>query len=73
MYAQKHGRSSGAGELARDVLMRTMHAKQPALGDHSTVTSQPPSVLLRSTSGRRLRFSHAVWDVRQRIAGVPTG
>jgi diguanylate cyclase (GGDEF)-like protein len=40
MYAQKHGRSSGAGEQARDVLMRTMHAKQPALGDHSSEVAE---------------------------------
>ena len=40
MYAQKHGRSSGAGEQARDVLMRTMQAKQPALGEHSSEVAQ---------------------------------
>jgi diguanylate cyclase (GGDEF)-like protein len=34
MYADKHQRS-GAGEQARDVLMRTMQAKQPALSEHS--------------------------------------
>jgi HD-GYP domain-containing protein (c-di-GMP phosphodiesterase class II) len=36
MYAHKHSRSSGAGEQARDVLMRTMQAKHPALRDHSS-------------------------------------
>ncbi len=40
MYAQKHGRSSGAGEQARDVLIRTMDAKQPALGDHSSEVAE---------------------------------
>jgi diguanylate cyclase (GGDEF)-like protein len=34
MYSHKHGRS-GAREQARDVLMRTMHAKQPDLRAHS--------------------------------------
>ena len=29
MYSHKHGRASGAREQARDVLMRTMQAKQP--------------------------------------------
>jgi diguanylate cyclase (GGDEF)-like protein len=36
MYAHKHNRSSGARDQARDVLMRTMQAKQPALHDHSS-------------------------------------
>ena len=40
MYAHKHGRSSTAGEQARDVLMRTMQAKQPALRDHSSEVAQ---------------------------------
>ena len=40
MYAHKHGRSSGAREQARDVLMRTMHAKQPALRDHASEVAE---------------------------------
>jgi diguanylate cyclase (GGDEF)-like protein len=40
MYAEKHGRSSGAREQARDVLMSTMHAKQPALGDHANEVAE---------------------------------
>jgi HD-GYP domain-containing protein (c-di-GMP phosphodiesterase class II) len=36
MYAQKHKRSSGAREQTRDVLMRTMQAKQPSLRAHSS-------------------------------------
>jgi diguanylate cyclase (GGDEF)-like protein len=35
MYSDKHGRS-GAREQARDVLMRTMQAKQPDLREHSS-------------------------------------
>jgi diguanylate cyclase (GGDEF)-like protein len=35
MYAHKHNRSSGARDQARDVLLRTMHAKQPSLHEHS--------------------------------------
>jgi diguanylate cyclase (GGDEF)-like protein len=36
MYTQKHNRSSGPREQARDVLMRTMQAKQPELQEHSS-------------------------------------
>ena len=35
MYVNKRGRSSGARNQARDVLMRTMQAKQPSLDEHS--------------------------------------
>src|SRR3954469_17848987 len=40
MYAHKHNRSSGARDQARDVLMRTMQAKQPALHDHSSEVAE---------------------------------
>jgi diguanylate cyclase (GGDEF)-like protein len=36
MYARKHQRSSGAREQARDVLMRSMQARQPYLHEHSS-------------------------------------
>jgi diguanylate cyclase (GGDEF)-like protein len=36
MYVNKRGRSSGARNQARDVLMRTMQAKQPSLDKHSS-------------------------------------
>ena len=36
MYVNKRGRSGGARNQARDVLMRTMQAKQPALDEHSS-------------------------------------
>jgi diguanylate cyclase (GGDEF)-like protein len=36
MYAHKHGRSAGPRDQARDVLMRTMQAKQPDLDEHSS-------------------------------------
>jgi diguanylate cyclase (GGDEF)-like protein len=39
MYSHKHGRS-GAREQARDVLMRTMQAKQPDLREHSSEVAQ---------------------------------
>ncbi len=39
MYSHKHGRS-GAREQARDVLMRTMQAKQPNLREHSSQVAQ---------------------------------
>jgi diguanylate cyclase (GGDEF)-like protein len=40
MYTHKHGRASGAGDQARDVLMRTMQAKQPSLGAHASEVAQ---------------------------------
>src|SRR4051812_15583244 len=40
MYSHKHARVSGAGDQARDVLMRTMQAKQPSLGVHSSEVAQ---------------------------------
>jgi diguanylate cyclase (GGDEF)-like protein/putative nucleotidyltransferase with HDIG domain len=40
MYSHKHGRSTGAREQARDVLMRTIQAKQPSLGDHSSEVAE---------------------------------
>jgi HD-GYP domain-containing protein (c-di-GMP phosphodiesterase class II) len=40
MYAHKHNRSSGARDQARDVLMRTMHAKQPSLHEHSSQVAE---------------------------------
>jgi two-component system cell cycle response regulator len=40
MYARKHSRGSGARDQARDVLMRTMQAKQPALDEHSDEVAQ---------------------------------
>ena len=39
MYSHKHERS-GAREQARDVLMRTMQAKQPTLSEHSSEVAQ---------------------------------
>jgi diguanylate cyclase (GGDEF)-like protein len=36
MYARKKRRPSVAGDQARDVLMRIMHARQPSLEDHSS-------------------------------------
>ncbi len=39
MYSHKYGRS-GAREQARDVLMRTMQAKQPNLREHSSEVAQ---------------------------------
>ncbi len=40
MYSHKHGRSSGAREQARDVLMRTMQAKQPSLRQHASEVAE---------------------------------
>ena len=43
MYAHKHRRSSGARDQARDVLMRTMQAKQPALTSTPARSPSSPS------------------------------
>jgi diguanylate cyclase (GGDEF)-like protein len=40
MYARKRRRHSVAGDQAGDVLMRTLQARQPALGDHSSEVAQ---------------------------------
>jgi diguanylate cyclase (GGDEF)-like protein len=40
MYSRKKGRSSLAGDQTRDVLMRIIHARQPALRDHSSEVAQ---------------------------------
>jgi diguanylate cyclase (GGDEF)-like protein len=40
MYAHKRGRAAGPRDQARDVLLRTMHAKNPDLDDHSSVVAQ---------------------------------
>jgi diguanylate cyclase (GGDEF)-like protein len=63
MYAHKHGRFSGAGEQARDVLMRTMQAKQPALGDHSSEVAQ-----LAAAVARRLGMNAEQTDEVSRAA-----
>ncbi len=46
MYSHKHGRS-GAREQARDVLMRTIQAKQPTLGAHSGDVAQLAAAVAR--------------------------
>jgi diguanylate cyclase (GGDEF)-like protein len=40
MYAHKRGRPTGPRDQARDVLVRTMHAKQPDLDEHSSQVAQ---------------------------------
>ena len=40
MYSRKKRRPSLAGDQARDVLMRIMHARQPSLQDHSSEVAQ---------------------------------
>jgi diguanylate cyclase (GGDEF)-like protein len=40
MYAHKRGRTAGPRDQARDVLLSTMHAKQPELNDHSSEVAQ---------------------------------
>ncbi len=52
MYSHKHGRSSGAREQARDVLMRTLQARQPGLGQHSSEVAE-----LSRAVARRLGMS----------------
>jgi diguanylate cyclase (GGDEF)-like protein len=40
MYAHKRGRAAGPRDQARDVLLRTMQAKQPELDDHSSEVAE---------------------------------
>jgi diguanylate cyclase (GGDEF)-like protein len=46
MYSHKHGRS-GAREQARDVLMRTIQAKQPTLSEHSSDVARLAAAVAR--------------------------
>jgi diguanylate cyclase (GGDEF)-like protein len=46
MYSHKHGRS-GAREQARDVLMRTIQAKQPTLREHSSDVARLAAAVAR--------------------------
>jgi diguanylate cyclase (GGDEF)-like protein len=62
MYSQKRGRS-GAREQARDVLMRTMQAKQPGLRHHASEVAQ-----LAIAVGRRLGMSGEELDEIARAA-----
>ncbi|MGZ8635035.1 MAG: HD domain-containing phosphohydrolase, partial [Solirubrobacteraceae bacterium] len=62
MYSHKHGRS-GAREQARDVLMRTMQAKQPNLREHSSQVAQ-----LAVTVARRLGLAGEEIDEIARAA-----
>jgi diguanylate cyclase (GGDEF)-like protein/putative nucleotidyltransferase with HDIG domain len=63
MYAHKHGRGSAAGQQARDVLIRTMQAKEPSLERHSDEVAQ-----LAAAVGRRLGMSAEEVDVVTRAA-----
>jgi diguanylate cyclase (GGDEF)-like protein len=40
MYAHKRGRAAGPRDQARDVLLRTMQAKQPELDDHASEVAE---------------------------------
>jgi diguanylate cyclase (GGDEF)-like protein len=62
MYAHKRGRSS-ARQQARDVLMHTLEAKQPTLGDHSSGVAE-----LAIAVARRLRLSAEEVDEVARAA-----
>ena len=63
MYAHKHNRSSGARDQARDVLMRTMHAKQPGLHEHSSQVAE-----LAGAVARRFGMSSEALDEVTRAA-----
>jgi diguanylate cyclase (GGDEF)-like protein len=47
MYAQKHGRSSGAREQLSELLMRTMCAKHPSLEGHAGEVAQLSKAVAR--------------------------
>jgi diguanylate cyclase (GGDEF)-like protein len=63
MYSHKRRRTSLAGDQAREVLLRIIHAKQPALQERSSDVAQ---LCLRV--GRRMGLSSAVLDELVRAA-----
>jgi diguanylate cyclase (GGDEF)-like protein len=63
MYARKKRRSSQAGDQARDVLLRIMHARQPSLQDHSSEVAR-----LCVGVGRRLGMTAEELDELWRAA-----
>jgi diguanylate cyclase (GGDEF)-like protein len=48
MYSNKQSRTSGAREQARDVLVRTIQAKAPSLGEHSSEVAELAVAVARS-------------------------
>ena len=63
MYVRKRGRAARAGDQARDVLLRIMHAKQPSLEGHADDVAE---LCLRV--GRRLGMSAEELDELVRAA-----
>jgi diguanylate cyclase (GGDEF)-like protein len=63
MYANKRTRSSAARSQAGEVLLRTMHAKQPDLDEHSSNVAQ-----LATRVARRLGLGGEVLDEISRAA-----
>jgi HD-GYP domain-containing protein (c-di-GMP phosphodiesterase class II) len=63
MYSHKHGRSAGPRDQARDVLLRTMQAKQPDLDEHSSEVAS-----LATRVARRLGLSGEELDEIARAA-----
>jgi len=63
MYANKRGRSTGAGCQASEVLLRTMRAKQPELDQHAGHVAQ-----LASRVARRLTLTGEALDEIYRAA-----
>jgi len=65
MYSHKHGRRSGAGDQAHDVLIHIMRSKQNGLGDHSSVVAG-----LTVRVGRRLGMAAEQLDELSRAAAL---
>jgi diguanylate cyclase (GGDEF)-like protein len=63
MYSRKRGRPSSAGDQARDVLLRIMHAKQPTLDGHASDVAQ-----LCIRVGQRMQMSAEELDELARAA-----
>jgi diguanylate cyclase (GGDEF)-like protein len=63
MYASKRGLTTGVREQARDVLMRSIDVREPALGDHSSDVAT-----LAGRVGRRLGMDAEEIDVTIRAA-----
>ena len=65
MYTHKHGRPSGAGEQAHDVLVHILRAKQHGLQDHSTGVTR-----LAAPIGRRMGMNAEEIDELTRAAAL---
>ena len=63
MYAQKDGRRASARRQARDVLLKTLHERQPLLGEHTNVVVEQAASV-----GRAMQLDPEDLDVLARAS-----